>query len=107
MDNHRGLPLPRRKGNAPVPALPKKGDYNMYILGLQGSPRKKGNSSILLSSFLSEAEKLGAHTQYIDVTRKNIVPCQECGICEKKGYCPLDDDMQEIYPLFRRTDIII
>lgn len=79
----------------------------MYILGLQGSPRKKGNSSIMLSTFLSEAEKLGAHTQYIDVTGKNIVPCQECGTCEKKGYCPIDDDMQEIYPLFRRADIII
>jgi len=79
----------------------------MFILGLQGSPRIKGNTSVLLSAFLGEAERFGAQTTYLDVPEKNIVPCQECGICEKKGFCPIDDDMQEIYPLLRRADIIL
>ena len=32
----------------------------MFVLGLQGSPRKKGNTNALLSAFLDQAEKLGA-----------------------------------------------
>lgn len=79
----------------------------MFVLGLQGSPRAKGNTSIILSTFLKEAERLGAHTQSLSVCKKNITPCQECGICEIIGFCPIDDDMQEIYPLFRRADIIV
>ncbi|NVL90406.1 MAG: NAD(P)H-dependent oxidoreductase [Desulfobacterales bacterium] len=79
----------------------------MFVLGLQGSPRIKGNTHILLSTFLAEAERLGAHTHRLDVAHKNISPCQECGTCEKEGYCPIDDDMQQVYPLLRRADIIV
>ena len=79
----------------------------MFVLGLQGSPRVKGNTGILLSAFLAEAERLGARTEILDVARKNIAPCQECGACERKGFCPFDDDMQEVYPLLRRADLIV
>jgi arsenate reductase len=79
----------------------------MFILGLQGSPRTKGNTSVLLSAYLAEAERLGAQTEHIDVATKNISPCKECGTCDKKGFCPIEDDMQEIYPLLRRADIIV
>lgn len=84
-----------------------KGVYSMFILGLQGSPRTKGNTSILLSAYLAEAERLGAQTEHVDVATKNISPCKECGTCDKKGFCPIEDDMQEIYPLLRRADIIV
>ena len=79
----------------------------MFVLGLQGSPRVKGNTSILLSTFLGEAERLGARTEYLDVAKRNISPCQECGVCEQKGFCPIDDDMQEVYPLLRQADLIV
>jgi multimeric flavodoxin WrbA/protein-tyrosine-phosphatase len=79
----------------------------MFVLGLQGSPRTKGNTSVLLSAYLAEAERLGAQTEYVDVAKKNISPCKECGTCDKKGFCPIEDDMQEIYPLLRRADIIV
>ena len=79
----------------------------MFVLGLQGSPRLKGNTRALVWTFLAEAERLGAHIHNVDVTRKNISPCQECGTCEKEGFCPIDDDMQEIYWLLRRADIIV
>jgi len=79
----------------------------MFVLGLQGSPRVKGNTNILLSSFLKEAERLGAQAQNLDVAKRNITPCQECGVCEDKGFCPIDDDMQEIYSLLRRADLIV
>ena len=79
----------------------------MFVLGLQGSPRIKGNTSILLSTFLTEAERLGAHAHHLDVARKNISPCEECGACEEDGFCPIDDDMQQIYSLLRQADIVV
>lgn len=79
----------------------------MLVLGLQGSPRIKGNSAILLSAFLDEAKNLGARTQKVDVAKKKITPCQECGTCEKKGFCPIEDEMQEMYPLLRQADLIV
>ena len=41
----------------------------MLVLGLQGSPRKKGNTNFLLSTFMQAAEKSGARTHTIDVCR--------------------------------------
>ena len=80
----------------------------MLALGLQGSPRKKGNTSFLLSAFMNELQKLGAQIKVIDADKKNIIPCKEYSVCEKKGFCPLDDDMNsEIYPLLRQADIIV
>lgn len=80
----------------------------MLVLGLQGSPRKKGNTNYLISAFMDAAEKSGARTHTIDVTRKNIIPCKEYTVCEKKGYCPIDDDVKdEIYPLLRRAEVVV
>ena len=80
----------------------------MMVLGFQGSPRIKGNTSFLLTSFMQAAEKLGAQTRIIEVTRKNIIPCKEYVVCERKGYCPIDDDVKtEIYPLIRQAEVVV
>ncbi|MGE5256350.1 MAG: NAD(P)H-dependent oxidoreductase [Hyphomicrobiales bacterium] len=80
----------------------------MLMLGLQGSPRKKGNTNFLLSEFLQAAETMGARTQAIHVAERNILPCKEYVVCEKKGYCPIDDDMaSEIYGLLRQAEAVV
>ena len=80
----------------------------MLVLGLQGSPRKKGNTNFLLQTYMKAAENLGARTLTIDVTRKNIIPCKEFVVCEKKGFCPIDDDVRdEIYPLLRQAEVVV
>ncbi len=80
----------------------------MLVLGFQGSPRKKGNTSFLLTNFMQAVEKLGAQTRIIDVAQKNIIPCREYVVCEKKGYCPIDDDVKsEIYPLIRQAEVVV
>ena len=80
----------------------------MLVLGFQGSPRKKGNTSFLLTNFMQAVEKLGAQTRIIEVARKNIIPCREYVVCEKKGYCPIDDDVKsEIYPLIRQAEVVV
>jgi arsenate reductase (thioredoxin) len=92
------------------PAIQNKKQVNliMLVLGLQGSPRIDGNTNYLLSTFLEVAENLGARTQMVQVDKKNIVPCKEYTVCEKKGFCPINDDMkQEIYSLIREAEVIV
>lgn len=79
----------------------------MLVLGLQGSPRKKGNTAFLLSAFLKEAEALGAETCVIEADKKNIIPCKEYIVCEKKGFCPIKDDMNDIYCLLRKAEVVV
>ena len=57
----------------------------MLVLGLQGSPRKKGNTNYLISTFMDAAQKHGAQTITIDVTKKDVIPCKEYTVCEKNG----------------------
>ena len=81
----------------------------MFVLGLQGSPRKKGNTHYLLTTFMNEAEKLGARTHVIEAAKKNIIPCKGCFSCEKNGYCVTkNDDMNPgIFALLREADVIV
>lgn len=80
----------------------------MFVLGLQGSPRKGGNTNFLLSACMAEMEKRGAQTLIIQVPEKKIRPCMGCKVCEQKGVCALrDDEMGDLYPLFRRADIVV
>ena len=80
----------------------------MLVLGLQGSPRRKSNTAFLLSAFMTEAERLGASTHTIEVCRQDIAPCKEISACERKGFCPIKDDMDPlIYPLLRRADVVV
>jgi multimeric flavodoxin WrbA/protein-tyrosine-phosphatase len=80
----------------------------MLAIGLQGSPRKKGNSDVLLAMFMQALSRLGADSLTIDVCQRNIEPCKELTVCEKKGTCPIDDDVsREIYGLLRRADIVV
>lgn len=80
----------------------------MFVLGLQGSPRKKGNSDFLLNRFLKACENRGARTEIIHLDKLNIQPCRELVVCEKKGFCPIKDEMEpRIYGLIRRADVVV
>ena len=64
----------------------------MLILGLQGSPRKGGNTDTFLAAFLEKAGQAGAAVKTIQVARAGIVPCKGCGYCETHGTCVIADD---------------
>jgi arsenate reductase len=80
----------------------------MFVLGIQGSPRKKGNSDYLLTSFLEACESHGAKTQLIHPEKLDIQPCRELIVCEKKGFCPIKDEMEEKgYSLVKKADVVV
>ena len=80
----------------------------MKVIGIVCSPRKGGNTEILVSRALEAARESGAEeTEIILLTDKHINPCDACNSCEKTGKCHIDDDMQTIYPKLLEADGII
>jgi arsenate reductase (thioredoxin) len=80
----------------------------MFALGLQGSPRKKGNSELLLAMFMQALERQGVRTQTLPVCRLELQPCLELLACEKNGFCPIKDEMDaRVYSLLRQADIVV
>jgi len=79
----------------------------MKILGLSFSPRKDGNTVILLGEALGAAKKEGAETELYSIAGKDIKPCDGCWGCREKGVCHIKDDMQELYAKLLEADGII
>ena len=79
----------------------------MKILALFGSPRRGGNTDILLEEVLKGAETQGIEIERIFLSKLNILPCQECRKCEISGNCIINDKMQEIYPKLIETDFVV
>lgn len=79
----------------------------MNVVGIYGSPRKGGNSDLILDSALEGARQQGADVKRIYVRDLHMSGCVECGGCEKTGTCVVQDDMKDVYPLLDDADIII
>ena len=78
----------------------------MKVLGIYGSPRKGGNSDLLLEEALKGAQSEGADISTIRPFKMDIQACSECGGCDKTGICIIKDDMQALYPQLEEADII-
>ena len=72
--------------------------FLIKILGLAGSPRKGGNSDLLLDAFLQGAQRAGAKPEKIYLNDLRMRPCQACDACARTGCCVLRDDLQDLYP---------
>jgi len=79
----------------------------MMVLGIYGSPRKAGNTDLMLDAFLDGAAKAGGEVQRLYSRDLNIQGCLECGHCDKEGKCILEDDMQQVYPLLEAAHRIV
>ncbi len=81
----------------------------MFILGLQGSPRKNGNTDIILKAFMDKADRAGATTHTIQVAKAGVAACKGCGYCETHGTCVITDDPMatEIFGLLRQADLVV
>lgn len=79
----------------------------MKILGIVCSPRKGGNTEILVREALKAAGEAGAETDLFLMSTKNVAPCDGCGTCEESGGCKINDDMQELYQKLESSDGVI
>ncbi|OGO66831.1 MAG: hypothetical protein A2029_14300 [Chloroflexi bacterium RBG_19FT_COMBO_47_9] len=78
-----------------------------YVLVFKGSPREKGNSSILAEKVAEGAKSVGAKVESFSLHRMNIHPCDACDTCHETEVCVLNDDMQLLYPKLREAEAIV
>ena len=79
----------------------------MKVLGLSCSPRKAGNTEILVGEALDGARGEGADVELFSVSGREIGPCDGCQTCLTTGKCHIDDDMQTVYQKLVEADGII
>ena len=67
----------------------------MKALALNGSPRKNGNTAILLEKVLSPLEDAGWETELVQIGGKKIQGCRGCLKCVEKqdARCVFDNDI--------------
>ncbi len=67
------------------------------ILAIYGSPRRNGNTSLLLKSAVDGARAVGASVDEVILRDLKISPCLEIYGCKQTGRCVIQDDFQRIY----------
>lgn len=79
------------------------------IVILNGSPRKNGNTSALVSEFKKGAESVGNTVTEFFLESMNIHGCKGCfsGNSDRECPCVQNDDMAKIYPAVRVCDVIV
>lgn len=66
------------------------------ILAVYGSPRRKGNTSILLDQAVQGAMAAGAHVEKIVLRDLKLSPCLELYGCKETGQCVIQDDFHKV-----------
>ena len=80
----------------------------MKVIGVSGSPRKKGNTEFLIQLALDEIRKEGIDTEIITLANKTINPCNACMACKKdKNRCVIEDDFEPMFLKMREADGLI
>jgi len=67
------------------------------ILAIYGSPRRKGNTSLLLREAVAGAKEGGAKVEEVILRDLKISPCLEIYGCKETGRCVIKDDFQALY----------
>jgi multimeric flavodoxin WrbA len=67
----------------------------MRVLAINGSPRKKGNTSILLETVLEELRREGIETEVYQLGGRRVQGCLSCYKCfeRRDGRCSTEDDV--------------
>jgi multimeric flavodoxin WrbA len=79
----------------------------LKVLGLAASPRRHGNTELLLDQVLGGAASKGAQTEKLILGAMTIDPCDECEACYETGRCIVQDDFQLLYPRLIKAERIV
>ncbi len=75
------------------------------VLVVNGSPRKKGNTYILLEAAAREIEKAKIRVDRVHLRDFEIEPCNGCERCYDNPWeCPIDDDAVKVLRMMKEAD---
>jgi multimeric flavodoxin WrbA len=67
------------------------------VLAIYGSPRRKGNTALLLDRAVQGARNGGCSVEEIFLRDLKLSPCLEIYGCKNTGRCVIPDDFQDLY----------
>lgn len=67
------------------------------MLAIYGSPRRKGNTALLLKNAVKGAIEAGAEVEEVILRDLKMSPCLEIYGCKETGRCVIQDDFQQVY----------
>lgn len=79
------------------------------IVVLNGSPRKKGNTSTLVTEFIRGANESGNDVTEFLLEEMSISGCKGCfgGHSSKECPCVQQDNMNKIYPAIKKCEVVV
>lgn len=88
------------------------GVIHMNVIAINGSPRKKDNTAILLNKALEGAASNGAEVEMINLYDFNYKGCRSCFMCKlikgnSYGQCCINDEISSILSKIKNVDAII
>lgn len=80
----------------------------MTITILMGSPRKGGNTDLLVQAFAKESNNRH-NVEVINICDYDIHPCKGCNYCfnNEENKCCQKDDMKIVYDKLAQTDMLV
>ncbi|HBQ64376.1 MAG TPA: flavodoxin family protein [Clostridiales bacterium] len=76
------------------------------MIAIYGSPRKGGNSEILLDAFLGPVEPKMKVVKF-RLGEMELQPCISCGHCSQYGKCIFNDDIEELFQAIESSDKLV
>ena len=77
------------------------------VLGVVGSPRKNGNTHILVSKILEGAQEEGVAGDLLFLGERTIRQCDGCHVCWQGKPCSKNDDMNGLYGRIAESNAIV
>jgi multimeric flavodoxin WrbA len=73
----------------------KSKECGMKVVGFNGSPRKNGNTSLLIKRVFAKLEDAGIETELVQLGGNLVHGCTACLKCKesKSGRCSIEDDI--------------
>ncbi|MDD1743293.1 MAG: flavodoxin family protein [Methanomassiliicoccales archaeon] len=79
----------------------------MKLVAVNGSPRKNGNTAVMLKEIVSLAEKKGIQTSYFDLVDLKIADCKGCQNCKTNPVCAQKDDMLRVIEAMQESEFVL
>jgi len=82
----------------------------MKVLAINGSPRKEGNTHVLLEAVLASMRQAGWETDLVQIGGQSIHGCRACGVCMTRRdlQCGSGKDVfNEVFERMLRADAIV
>lgn len=79
----------------------------MYVLMVNGSPHKEGNTFIALNEMDRIFRAEGVETEILHIGNQDVRGCVACGSCAKTGKCVFNDAVNEAAPKLARCQGLV